>query len=142
MLKQLADYAMRVARAMSRDPEAESIANEAALRAYRRYDPEMGVPIERWVAICVRHDVWCMWRRKASRSETTKAEVWWEAVEAPPQEDILERKRVSDEDWQLLYEVHLEKRFMDVVARDRGISVCELRNMLRAAESRFLEAME
>lgn len=133
-------YAKRVAcRMMPRDCEAESLAGEAALRALRTYDPGRAVPMERWISICVRTDVWCYWRQRSRQSETFHDEQWWEENEpVAPEVDEVE---LPCQDWQILVETYIQRWPIDVVARERGISVYAARKLLRAAEARLERAI-
>lgn len=129
-------YAKRVAWSMSKDPEVESIAGMGAFRALRTYNGR--IRFKRWVARCVKTSVWCYWRKRANRHEELKDVAWCcEVYETPPVPCAEEC--VSTEDWQMLWEKHVEKWCIDVVARRHSMTIHECKKRLKAAESRFLK---
>lgn len=121
---------------MSKDPEVESYAGSAALRACREYDEEKGVPLKRWVAYCVKIDVWCYWRTLKRRREEQLTDCKWETVsiEWGPEET----NELTSEEWQILCESYIERWCLDVIARRHNISsVYKLKKLMRAAEAKL-----
>lgn len=141
--KQAAEYAMRIARNMSRDPEALSVANENAARALTTYDDTKGVPIERWISLVVRQSIWDMWRRKARRPEELCEEEFWLDVSLPRDRDFEAPQLGLDPVvWTMLCEHYVDRWCIDVVAKRHGMTVYATRKLLRQAveylEWRFL----
>jgi hypothetical protein len=142
-MKEAADYAMRIASKMSRDPEALSVANENAERALRTFDETKGVPVQRWVAFVVRQSIWDMWRRKARHPEELCEEEFWFDVSTPRDNGhecpLLGLDPVV---WTILCEHYVEKWCIDVVAKRHGMTVYAARKLMKQAveylEWRFL----
>jgi hypothetical protein len=134
-----ARYAMRVARRMSKDPEALSIANKAGWNAYRTFDSTRGVPWKRWVAACTKRAVWYMWRSQARGRTELRNEVWWEknAISFDEPSDEL---RIPTWDWQLLCMYYIDRWPLDVVAKRTNDSIAGVREKLANARRKFLEA--
>lgn len=132
-------YAKRIAHKMLAEPiEANSIAGSAAERAMRTYDGS--IPVKRWIALCVKRQVWGHWRQKARRQECQKAETWWvEAVFVTPSDQL---EGVAQADLQLLTEYYLEKWPLDVVARRYSVSIFRARKMIRGAVARLTAICE
>lgn len=122
-------YALRVAKALTRDPEGESLAGLAAWYAYRTFDPTKNVPWRRWVAICVKGHLRDYWKYKRTESwvETTTIA----PMDSEPIDELLQT------DWQLLVESFIDKWPMDVIARRRGITIYQVKYMIRAAVARL-----
>lgn len=132
-------YAKRIAHNMLKEPiEANSIAGSAAERAIRTYDGR--IPIKRWIALCVKRQVWGHWRQKARKNECQKADSWWAEAVYIHEEDILEG--MDQADIQLLSEYYVEKWPLDVVARRHSVSIFRARKMIHAAVSRFTAIYE
>lgn len=131
-----------IARRMSRDPEAEGLAVEAVAYLYRQNKQD--VPMEAQVRVCTRHSVWCWWRslRVRPKLETGHIEDEQEPVlrhaERPAHDSEL---AIGPYDWVLLHERHIEKLPLDSLARDRGVTVSQVRRMIQQAEDRFIIAM-
>jgi DNA-directed RNA polymerase specialized sigma24 family protein len=155
-LEQALKYAKRVAFRMSKDPEVESLAGVAAWRAVRTYNPLLNVPMERWVARCVKTEVWCYWRKLRCRPITLKDDTWWESVhcvigaeDAPPNPRLgakrvkpeAEELPIPREDHQLLCEYYLDKWPLDVLARRHEVTIPRVKKLLRAAVARLKEAV-
>lgn len=125
---------------MTDDPEADSLANMGTFRAIRSWDESKNVPIERWIALVVKQEVWCYWRQLARRKETTKSETWWsEVFTVDDQEPEYE---IAQADLQLLTEYYVEKWPLDVVAKRHPEigSVHYVKKAINAAVSRLQEA--
>ncbi len=130
------NYAKRVAFKMWKDPEAESIAGFAALRAMRSFDPSKEVPTRRWVARFVKQRIWQHWRKRAQRREELHTELWWEHVaETPPIEDL----GFDPIDMKFLYEYFIEKWCLDVIARRYGVTVYSVKLRIAASVARLKE---
>lgn len=138
MLREHLRFAIRVAQSMSRDPEVESLAGEACWRATESFDPALGVPIRRYIALCVKRAVWCYWRQVKLRLRDTQNDAAY-AAEAPQFHD--EPLRIPHEDWRLLYEHHVEKLPLYILARQRRLTVYAVKRALDAAEGRFFDAI-
>lgn len=124
-------YAVRVAKSMWNDPEAESAAGEALARANATYDGS--VPRKRWIALCVRRQVWFEWRKMRDRHSTVTESVDildFDTEEIPVQ--------VPREDWELLVSHYIEREYIDVIARRMRVSVYKVRLLLERAVERFL----
>jgi hypothetical protein len=133
---QLLPYAVRVARAMWKDPEAESIAGFATLKGVRSFDPTRNVPIERWIARRVRLSIWYHWRERAKRGPELHDTVWFEEVYELATIDEHEPD-IDLSDWKMLYEHHVEGCCTDVLADRYGVPVKWMRQMLVWAEARL-----
>jgi len=132
-------YARRIARRMHpNDPiEADSIAGLAVRKAHETYSGK--VKWERWVARLVKQRIWAHWRHIRDRHEEEQSEFWTETVmyvERPEESDL----RISTEAWQLLYEHHVERWPLDVIARKYGVSVYTIKQWIKALQTRFCEA--
>lgn len=126
---------------MSRDPDAEGVADEALAFALKSFDPSRGVPVEAWVAKVVKQNVWCWWRRIAVRprfaQEPEEFDLLGQLSEPPPHPTEL---LCGVYDWVLLWEHHVEKFPLDGLARSRGVSVAQLKRMIQQAEDRLIIA--
>lgn len=169
MYERALEYAKRVAFRMSRDPEVESIAAEAAWRAVDSYDGR--IPLERWIALRVRYSVWAYWRSRAKERHFDITE-WWHryavprikagvAPEAVVNDAIRQIEQLScrmvycsSEWWDcipapeddgaepidvLLWEHHVEHKSAERLAELHGTSKYKMRRKLRAAKARFLQ---
>ena len=157
-------FAQKIARKMSKDPEVDSLAGEAAWRALYTWDATKNVKLSWWIAQLTKQSVQYYWRRLKKLREREKLldELWWqeqsEFGRVPEsrgrkskhyEEDnlCLQQHRTDDDeldlsrqDWQLLVESLILKHPLDVIARDRGISRSAAMQMRTAAISR-LEAV-
>lgn len=145
-LEEYVAYAQRVARSMWRDPEAESIANEAAWRAYETYkDPVVrtgNYTEEGWIALLVRQSIWSEWRKQAAiKRNNEPTDGWWEDV-ISCSDDEHDDPVVNQEDWQLLCERYVDGWPVDVIARRHEDTVTHVRRRLAASLRRFTEEME
>ena len=151
-------FAQCIARKMSRDPEIDSIAGEAAWRALYTYDKERGVKLSWWIVQLTKQSVVHYWRRMAKlrKREKFMDDLWWEEqsergrmsdrkLQKSTNEDNLVLRITKDEseieisaaDWQLLVESFLLEWPLDVIAREHGVSIGKARRMRRAAMSRL-----
>ena len=150
-------FAQRIARMMSKDPEVDSIAGEAAWRALYTYDKERGVKLSWWIAQLTKQSVVHYWRRMAKlrKHEKFMDDSWW--AEQSERGRISEYKRreaegdnlvlriteddteieINAADWQLLVESFLLEWPLDIIDREHGISLGKARRMRRAAMSRL-----
>lgn len=126
-------FATAVARRMSRDPEAESLANMTVLLAVRSYDGR--IPLERWVAACVKRNIWHMWRKGKRRPKAT--DPW--LLEAVSMDDPPEDSKLSDFEWRIVCEKYVDKWADDVIARRNGLTLYEVRKLLKFAVRRLQE---
>ena len=150
-------YAQRIARKMSNDPEVDSLAGEAAWRALYTYDLQRGVKLSWWIAHLTKQAVQYYWRRliKLRKHEKLMDALWWEeqshrgrvSEKKYEGEDNLCLRVTEDEDvdvtatdWQLLVESFVLKWPLDVIARERGISIGEAQRIRTAAISRLERA--
>ena len=132
-MEELLKFAKKIALRMSKDPEVESIAGNALLRALRTYDGR--VHLYGWISVCVKMEVRDFWRRH--NRIKFMPETWWENVYE------VEEPATIDMDpyyWQILCEKYLEKWPLDVVARRHGKTVYRIRKDLEAAITAFQEA--
>lgn len=152
-------FAQHIARKMSKDPEVDSVAGEAAWRALYLYDEKRGVKLSWWIAQLTKQAVVHYWRRMARlrKREKLMDELWWAEqtkhgrmtdsgvhyaednliLRTPEEEEAL---AVQAADWQLLVESFILKWPLDVIARERGVSLGTARQMRLAAIAR-LEAV-
>lgn len=155
-------YAQKIARKMSKDPEVDSIAGEAAWKALYTYDLSKGVKLSWWIAQLTKQSVQYYWRKMAKLRQREKLmdELWWQEQSnigrvssrsvAYPEGDNLTMRLTIDgeelqydikrEDWQLLIESFVLRWPLDVIARERGISLNTARKMRAAAISRMEKA--
>lgn len=145
-LKDYISYATRVAYSLWKDPEAESIANEAAWRAYTSYrDPAEhtgNYTEEGWIALLTKQAVWGEWRKQAALKRNNEpTDGWWEDVIATTDEPVSE-DAASREDWQLLCEYYVDRWPLDVVAREHKTSQTHIKRKLAAALQRFLDGVQ
>lgn len=148
-------YAQKIAWKMSKDPEVDSVAGEAAWRALYTYRIERGVKLSWWIAHLTKQAVIHYWRRMSKLREREKLmdALWWQEQSNVGRvseknvryaEDNLVR-RVSEEetvevrrdDWQLLVESFVLGWPLDVIARERGVSKDTARRLRAAAVSRL-----
>lgn len=148
-------YAQKIARKMSRDPEVDSIAGEAAWKALYTYDASRNVKLSWWIAQLTKQVVIHYWRRMSKLREREKMmdELWWQeqsnigriaANATHYEEDNKSNRQTSDEeinispdDWQLLVESFILRHPLDVIARDHGMSVGQVKKIRAAAISRL-----
>lgn len=131
----LLPVAKRVARILYYDPEAESIAGWALLRAIRSYDGT--TPLEAYVVHCVRIDVYHYWRKLRVRRKTKlQTEEFWETAsyKDPPTKDVV----LSELEWKLLHQKYELRWPFDVVARRNQMTVSHLRRVLEEAIDKLL----
>ena len=131
-----------IARRMSRDPEAEGLAVETVAYLYRI--GKQGVPMEAQVRVATRHAIWGWWRslRVRPKLETGHREDEQEPVLRHPEApEHSAETTVGSYDWILLHEKHIEKVPLDSLARRRGVTVRQVREMVQQAEDRFICAM-
>lgn len=124
-------FAIKVARRLWHDSEADSVAGLALLLAVRSYDGR--IPLKHWIARCVRIETYHYWRKirvRAPWSEQVEDEVW-EYV-ATYDEPISECT-LSEESWQILCERYVTHWAEDVIARRRGITVYRVRKLIADA---------
>lgn len=135
-LEEAVRFAQRIARKMSKDPEVDSLAGEAAWRALYTYKLEKGVKLSWWIAQLTKQSVQYYWRRMAALREREKLmdELWWK--EQTRRDEQLESD-IPDTDWQLLVESFVLKWPIDVIARERGLSEGAVTKMRAAAVSRL-----
>jgi len=152
-------FAQKIARKMSQDPEVDSIAGEAAWRAMCSWDQSKNVKLSWWIAQLTKQSVIHYWRKLARlrAKEKFRNELWW--AEQTKLGRVSEQKlRLSEDnlilrhpdteseielkfdDWQLLVESYILRWPLDVIARERSISLGEARRLRLAAISR-LEAV-
>jgi DNA-directed RNA polymerase specialized sigma24 family protein len=140
-LKDCVNYAMRVANRMTQDPEGLSLANQAAWRAFRTYDPSLGVPMKRWVARLVKLDIWCYWRTRKdcrTREGQLNSDWWMNAYTVLPEEsDLPEKLGLSQLDWQILVEKFVEEWPYDVVAKMHGCTTSGMKRHIKALVARL-----
>jgi len=136
-------YAKRVAFNMSKDPEVESIAGMSAWTAHRTFDPERGVPIERWVALITKRDIWGYWRSmKIRKAVTCSFQFDEDEVDITPASYDTTSVDIPQEEWMILVDNHLNGIPLDVLARRWGCSTGDMKKFIRAAEQRFKDAIE
>lgn len=160
-LQEAVVFATRVAFSMSKDPEVESIANMQAWYAMTTYNPAKG-PLDRWIARLVRQGVWAMWRKqfcfkrpmevrtaslviRIRRLKPITQSMYSEQdddgeyyirndPEAPKEEKDLP---IPYEEYRLLYEHHIDRFPLDVLAKHRNVTVSVVKCMIDAAERRL-----
>lgn len=134
-------YAQKIARKMSKDPEVDSVAGDAAWRALYTYRIEKGVKLSWWIAELTKQGVIHYWRQLQAlrRKEQLHSEKWWaeQALKQPADQEL----DVSKEDWQLLVESFVLEWPLDVIARERNIPIDEARAKRKAALSRLEAAV-
>lgn len=152
-------YAQKIARKMSKDPEVDSLAGEAAWRALYTWDRAKNVKISWWIAHLTKQSIQYYWRKMSKLREHEKLldELWWQEQSQLGRVDdrvghvhyrednrtLRHREweerdlEISREDWQLLVESLVLKHPLDVIARDRGISRCAATKLRAAALSRL-----
>lgn len=129
-------FAQKIARKMSKDPEVDSLASEAAWRALYSYDESRNVKLSWWIAQLTKQSVQYYWRKMAKLREKEKLmdELWWQEQSHRQRDDSLD---VVASDWQLLIESFVLGYPLDVLARDRGLSLHEVQKLRKAAISRL-----
>lgn len=130
-------YAQKIARKMSKDPEVDSLAGEAAWRALYTYDISRGVKLSWWIAQLTKRSVQYYWRRLAKLREREKLmdELWWQEQSAGHStEDSI---NIAATDWQLLVESFVLGWPLDVIAREHGISIGTVKKIRNAAIARL-----
>jgi len=138
-------YATCVARCLWRDPEAESLANIVAWRAYKTYnDPAIRYgnwTEEGWIAHLVKKRIYDEWRRRgAIKRNLESTDGWWEQVVSCVDDEYTE-DLIPQEDWQLLCEKYIDRWAWDVVAKRHGWSMAEARRRVDDAVRRFQNAI-
>jgi hypothetical protein len=128
-LEDAAQYARRIAYRMWRDPEGQSIANYSAWYAYRSYNG--GIPLERWIAACVKRNIWHYWRKLKIRKAELKENAWM--AEEVRMIETDEPDLVPYDVFELLYRKHVERWCVDVIARRYGWTMRETRTKLEEA---------
>lgn len=149
-------FAQKIARRMSKDPEVDSVAGEAAWRALYTYDLARNVKLSWWIAHLTKQAVICYWRQLSAlrKKERLYDQQFWEeqsdhgrfpttkmryaddnVANRIPREDA--DAPISQDDWQLLVESFILQHPLDVIARDRRISITQARAMRRAAIARL-----
>lgn len=141
-IKTVADavkFAQFIARKMSRDPEVDSLAGEAAWRALYTFDKAKNVKLTWWIAQLTKQSVLAYWKRLKRLREQEKFmdELWWEEQ---AQQQEAESKPILQEDWELLVESFILKYPLDVIARERGLSITQATKLRKAAISRLENA--
>jgi len=138
-------YAIRVARAMVKDQEADCLAGIAAWHAYTSFDPTRGLEWKRWVALCTRQTIYQWWRKLHRRGEKHLSALDQEqAEEASAKIAMLDEPpfdELSVNDRQLLHEHHVDRWPLDVIAKRRGITVYEAKKLVAAARARLAAAL-
>lgn len=130
--QELLDFAIQVARNLWDDPEAESAAGSALLRAVRTYNGTTS--LKGWVSYCVKMSVRDWWRRfhyTSGRMQKTvqhKADVFWLKIKAPKGDEVEEFQEKYPFYWTLLVERFLEKLPVDVIARQRNTTMTAVRS--------------
>ena len=132
-VRECVNYATRVARRMSRDPEVEAIANTAGWKAATTYDPTRNVPWKRWVAYVVKVDVWYYWRKLATKRETSTD--WTENEDEQPLTYDEEPGFVWTEGFQMLVESCVLRWPLDVIAREHRCTIYRVRKMIQEARN-------
>lgn len=129
-------FAQRIARKMSKDPEVDSIAGEAAWKALYTYDIKKNVKLSWWIAQLTKQSVQYYWRQLATlrQRERLMDELWWHKQTKKESNDDLS---VPSADWQLLVESFVLRLPLDVLARQRGVSMTVISTMRQAAISRL-----
>lgn len=124
---------------MSRDPEVESIANEALLRAAETFDPTQGLTMEQWATFVIRTRVWTWWRAEAHRRKHVEF-----AAHAEPacEDEAPTEHEVDPNDWALLVAVYVDRQAMWSLAREHGTTEYKMRARVAAARDRFIATME
>jgi DNA-directed RNA polymerase specialized sigma24 family protein len=145
-LAQYVAYATRVAKSLWKDPEAESIANAAAWRAYTTYrEPATrygNYTEEGWIALIVRQSIHQEWRRLGRQKRSNEhTDGWWLEVVSTTDDEVSEPV-VSPEDWQLLCERFIDGWPVDVIARRHNEGVTHIRRRIAASLQRFTEGMK
>ena len=133
--------ALSVARRMSRDPEAEGLANEAVAYVFR--NPRPGVPIEAQVRVVTKCHVWYWWRQNALYRPKLVQEPedgWPHPAEGAEHASELP-KGVTPYDWMLLHERYVERRPLCQLAARRGLCTSDMKRALLRAEDRLIVAM-
>ena len=130
-------FAIRLAFRMGRDPELESIAGEKWWHATVTFDPSLGVPLRAWIARCVKQGVWEYWRSKQIRRRPHTG-----ADPEPPAPDQTERDLLlSQPCWRMLVEHYIDKWPLDVMCREYGLTVRQMRNTLALLAEKLKEAV-
>jgi hypothetical protein len=92
--------------------------------------------MERWIARCVKTEIWCYWRKMRVRPVVHEG---WE--NAADRDDEVTELLVSNADWMLLWEHFVDKWPLDVIARRHDTTVYGIRKQLGAAEARLRRAV-
>lgn len=132
---ELLPWAMHIARCMTKDPEGQSIAGMATLCAIRSFRSELEVPIERWVALNVRHQIWCHWRKLRARPFARTHDT--DGLDASCEDEPWEEETLSVEDRILLFEHYVDRWPLDVIARRHCTTIHRIRRQIAAATARY-----
>lgn len=137
--------ASRLARKITRDPEAMSYAAEAAWRALQTYDPKRCDNKKAWVVYCVKIAVYGF-SRTMSQSRYTRYSEQLEWLDEETKDTILAEcvtvdPPVACDEFKLLVESFVDGIPVDVLAKRRGWTRYYTRKVIRAATARFQEAM-
>jgi DNA-directed RNA polymerase specialized sigma24 family protein len=136
-------YAKRVAYKMSRDPEAESYAHSATIRAIDTYRPATNVPFKRWLARCVKIAIWNWWRSIQRRHEDVVGGGIWDVNVIDNIETQSADLPIPREDWEFLHSYYIDRWPLDVMARRYGrVSVYAIKQRIRDTVARFADAMD
>jgi len=144
-LEEYIAFASKVAKRLWDDPEAESIANEAAWRAYSSYrEPTLkwgNYTEEGWIAMHVTQGIQGEWRKLhcTKKRSNERTDGWWESVVCtydPEPSDF----ECSPADWQILCEKYIDGWAWDVVAKRYCITVAGAKRRVKEALSRFVRA--
>lgn len=137
----LLQVAYRAARRVTRDVEAESIAHTAMLKAVRAYDPERGIPLERFVSFAVKRNVYC-WLRDNRRMKqwdmlciSQRDVPYREKPERSDAEDV--RKLLSAYELAILLARHANERSIRSIADEHGVSYSRMAHELECAEKKL-----
>lgn len=140
------DLATRVARRLTRDPEALSIAGEAVLHAQRTWDPAGGTSQRQWIALTVRSRVGSYARTRACRplelvDPALMAHPTEERPEVAPLDTDDEPSEYDPDEFRLLAEKYIDRRPDWSLARQYGCTEHQIRKRVAAATARFLRYM-
>lgn len=138
-------YALRVARCMSRDPEVESIAGVACLKAVRTYNGK--IELKRWIARVVRQYIHSYWRKRKVRARVWQCDpiaaddycITELAVAVP---DDCEAFQIGALDRLILTDYYVNKLPLDVVGKKYGMPLYRVRLFLTDAVARVRLAAE
>lgn len=123
-LVDLMNFAYRVAHAYARrwDPEYQSIAHWAMLRAIKSYDETRGVPLKGWVAFRVRRGLQWFWRR--NKRYKLQSNLFWEELAEPAQQP-------DGEAWNCLNELSEFDRLVATAYWIDGLTIKQIAERLK-----------